>query len=454
MTAVDGTARAHAARAVGASLVLASLVWALVIHHGVGPVPQGGAQQWWEPRGFLLDLLSATSLGELLDGPARSFGAGIAPAIALVVAVFASTRSAVGRTLSVAAMLACALFLFYGLGERARIWEFFRWRGSAVMTALALVIAAALCAPLLAASWLRLGRAARAAGYVPVVGLVIVALRDVTGTDPSLPFAISPWPVVTVFGMELAGSVIAAVLALLALALALAARFATRPLLGAALVALLLFGVGVAVRGGARPQPGAEILIVALALGAIALAVTGLAERTAASERPRPLLRGARASAVGTLLVALPLFLGVRVVERDYVQTRDRAAQKVIDALAHWLEREGTYPDSLEELVQAKDLDAVPVPSIGFGVAESQTFTYQSFGTSYILEFSAPRWVQCAYNPPYEDADAEEASAAEGGPSPDEAPDGAADPRADDAGEQEALASGAWSCPSKPPELW
>lgn len=451
MTSPASPTRAPASRSVGALLVVASLAWAFTIHHGVGPVPRGGPQHWWEPRGFILDLLTATSLGALLDGFTRSFAAGIAPAIALCLAVFAASRSAIGRTLAVASLLACALFLFYGLGERVRVWEFFRWRGSAVIVSIALVTAAALCAPLLAASWLRLHSLARSALYVPIVAVVLVALRDVTGTDTSLPFAISPWPVVTMFGLELAGSVIAGLLALVALALALGARLASRPALGGGAVLVLSFGVGAAIRGGARPQPGAEILLLALLAGSIAFWLVRSPASPLPGTSPRPLSRSARASSVGALLVALPLFLGVRAIERDYTQTRDHAAQKVIDALAHWMEREGTYPDALDELVKANDLDAVPDPSIGFGISEHQVFVYQSFGTSYILEFSAPRWVQCAYNPPYDDEGdgSQETGAAPAAASADEPAETEAD-----AAEREALASGAWSCPSKPPELW
>ena len=56
---------------------------------------------------------------------------------------------------------------------------------------------------------------------------------------------------------------------------------------------------------------------------------------------------------------------------------------------------------------------------------------YQNFGDSYLLEFSAPRWIQCAYNPPWRLEPGEEI----------------------EPGDEDAL-SGSWSCPQKPPELW
>jgi hypothetical protein len=64
-----------------------------------------------------------------------------------------------------------------------------------------------------------------------------------------------------------------------------------------------------------------------------------------------------------------------------------------------------------------------------------------------LLEFSAPRWVQCAYNPPYLDEDVEEGD----GAAPDVAQGGSASAAA---GDEDELGGGAWSCPSKPPELW
>jgi hypothetical protein len=65
---------------------------------------------------------------------------------------------------------------------------------------------------------------------------------------------------------------------------------------------------------------------------------------------------------------------------------------------------------------------------------------YQNFGINYLLEFSAPRWVQCAYNPPYLDEEDGEEEEFEDEEIPSE--------------EDEDGLPGSWSCPSKPPELW
>jgi hypothetical protein len=154
--------------------------------------------------------------------------------------------------------------------------------------------------------------------------------------------------------------------------------------------------------------------------------------------------------AVAALLVGLPLFVGTAWARWDYSRTRDVNAQRIIDALAKYYERESVYPDDLAELVKTGLLEEVPDVEIGFRApSEAPTpFIYQAFGTSYLLEFSAPRWVQCAYNPPYDDeesaGDEDVAPVAAGG---EDGAEAAADEDAD-------LAGGSWSCPSKPPELW
>ena len=162
---------------------------------------------------------------------------------------------------------------------------------------------------------------------------------------------------------------------------------------------------------------------------------------------------------MGALLVAVPVLAGFLLTARDYEKTRHEAAGRVIEALQRYYEREQVYPETLDELVDAKDIETLPSPSIGFGwLGESPGFTYQSFGTSFLLEFSAPRWVQCAYNPPYPDDEEDGAAAGESNGDHDGAdPAGVSDAAAEGeeaSGGEYALARGAWSCPSKPPELW
>ena len=124
-----------------------------------------------------------------------------------------------------------------------------------------------------------------------------------------------------------------------------------------------------------------------------------------------------------------PLVIGQTLTRLDYAETREHRAQLLIDSLKTYEERNAEYPDELTALVEAGLLDEVPKPRIG--LFSGQEFTYQNFGDSYLLEFSAPRWIQCAYNPPWLLEPGEEVD-------PDDA---------------DAL-SGSWSCPQKPPEIW
>ncbi len=114
--------------------------------------------------------------------------------------------------------------------------------------------------------------------------------------------------------------------------------------------------------------------------------------------------------------------------------------------------RTQTYPDRLDNSSKAGLLPAIPTPQIGFPFpgSDDNVFTYQGFGTSYLLEFSAPRWVQCAYNPPYLDEEGEDGD----GDAPDVAQGGDAWTAARSGDDDDGIGGGAWSCPSKPPELW
>jgi hypothetical protein len=284
------------------------------------------------------------------------------------------------------------------------------------------------------------------------VALVLVVERNVTGTNPYLPFAISPWPAVQVFGLEAIGTTIAALLAGTALALAGLRAWRKSKRVAAGAFALL---AGLALPALAwRAFAELELLPFRVtqqrAVG-IAITCAILVAVAAAGVRfdPRRLRARALHMAVAAALVGIPLLVGTGWARWDYARTRDREARKVIEALAAFYQRDSVYPDALDQLVEAGLLDSIPKPRIGFGFgneAES-AFVYQAFGTSYLLEFSAPRWVQCAYNPPYfdEEADLEtsEVDVAEGDAEDDLAPD----EERDDLG-------GSWSCPSKPPELW
>ena len=423
------------------ALLAALFAWAALLHHGLGPRPDLGLE-WHSPRGFLTRALLASSWESLVATRWKGFLALWTPALLLAIACWMTTRSAGVRTLAVGAAIAAAIFVFYALGGGASrvAWTFFGWRASGTMLALAIVVAGVLLSPWLAASWLRLGRPLRVLTFVPVAFGVIAIERGVTGTDPGLPFAISPWPVVPVFGLEVVGTIFASLLAGAALGLAgLSLRAQGRTRIGVLLVvAGLALPAGWLALGSQGFLPfhvAARGFTIATLACALVLALAALPARDGIRLRRR-----ARVVGTAALLLGLPLFLGQAWARFDYSRNRDVYAQRIIDALAGYYEREQVYPDTLTELVDSGELEAIPAPQVGFAWLDDGTrFTYQAFGTSYLLEFPAPRWVQCTYNPPYDDYEDDESDDEEGA--------------YDGADEDEDL-GGAWSCPTKPPELW
>jgi hypothetical protein len=330
-------------------------------------------------------------------------------------------------------LIAVALFSFYGM-QADFVWRFFHWLGSAVFVTTALWVGFAIAAPLLAGSWLRLAWPWRIAVYLPFFFAALAFLCNATGTDPTLRFAISPWPAVPLFGLDV-GAAFAAI-AFAGAALGIGALALARARSGVAAVALGAAGVGlglglsallvqVASEAGVFPFRSGDRTLAGIGLG------TGLLLAAVAGARwsggLAALTRSARGLAIGALLVAIPLLTGHVRARADYRISRDQRAGAIIDALQVYYEREQLYPESLQELVDSSDLESIPEPRIGFGFLYDTGFQYQNFGISYLLDFPAPGWVQCAYNPPWVDDEAED----------DEGPLG-----------------GAWSCPSGPPELW
>ena len=410
----------------GWGLCLASLGWAYTVHQGLGPAPYALAPSWYEPRGFMHGW---GFLAWAFEHTLRLLVVLALPSSLLAIGVFLASRSALARALALAAVAAVLLFGFYGT-RAARVWELFFWRGSAVLTLTALAVGFALAAPLLARSWLRLGWPLRLACYLPLAFVVVAFVRNATGTNPELRYAISPWPAVSFYGIELAG-----LFATLAFAGAGSALLAITRWVG---VRRILSGV----TGGLLAPAAVLWLLGALAalpfrvdaraLGAtLALTVLTLAAALLLPRGSEGLTGRATALAVGAALLAAPI-LGAQLWARfDYYRTREHHARQIIDALERYLAREELYPDELAQLVEAGDLAAIPRPAIGFAILRDEEFGFSNFGTSYLLDFSAPRWVQCAYAPPYEDDEGE------------------AQPSASDDGLAEA-----WSCPKRPPELW
>lgn len=434
------------------AFALLAVAYAFFVYQGMGPMPSVLSPRWYQPRGFLRlwDWLAFA-----FEPPRRVIPVFAFPAAALAAAVFLSGRSALARALALSSLVATVLFCFYGQFA-VRVWEFFHWRGSVVLALTAVCVGFALAAPFLAASWLRLSWTWRLVTYLPVVFAVIALIRNATGTDPHLRFAISPWPAIPVFGIEVGALFVMVWLLGATLGVTgLARARAGAPRLvsiggGIALgigVPCALLALGSALSMLPFRAGGGTLVAVAAACG-LAILLTGtLAARGGADV----LRRRALHLAVGTALIAVPLLTGEAWARWDYYWTREHRAGELIDALQRYYNKEQVYPDELDELVTGHYLDALPQPDIGFGFLYDGKFRYRSFGTSYILEFPAPRWVECAYSPPYEDEDDDEDAAANEKKDEDLEAWESADYAAP--GGDESL-GGSWSCPSKPPELW
>ena len=120
----------------GWAAVATALAYAVLIHYGVGPSNKGIAWHWYTPRTFLLDV---ELLYPVFETTGRALLGTALPALALVALAFATCRSAVGRALALASLVAVLLYTYYGV-QAPRIWEFFHWRASAVLALTALVV--------------------------------------------------------------------------------------------------------------------------------------------------------------------------------------------------------------------------------------------------------------------------------------------------------------------------
>ena len=419
----------------GWALVLAAVAWAYTVHQGMGPSPHGLELRWFEPRRFMLGW---SPLAWAFESLPRLLMVLALPSAALTAGVFIASGSSLARGLSLAAGVAVLLFGFYGAAAM-RIWQLFFWRGSAVLVVTALALGFALAAPLLARSWLRQGWPLRAVAYLPVAFVVVAFVRNATGTDPSLRYSLSPWPAASLYGIEVGALFVMLVYASAGIACQVIVRAGERrrkmiPLavgLGLAAPQALLWLCDALGTLPFRVDLGSSIAL--LVASTVAIAATLLP----AVRRPEKLPGRAKGLAVGAALLALPILGGQLWARSDYYWTREHRAREIIDAMERYLDREKIYPDELIQLVEAGDLEELPRPAIGFGFLYDGEFGYRDFGTSYLLEFPAPRWVECAYTPPYEDDEDERH------------PDPASIPEGGEAGLDEA-----WSCPDRPPELW
>lgn len=424
------------ARAGGRALyVLCFLALALAYYEFLGagatPSERAGHIPWWKPAGW------ARSLEWDALGPLQQIGADTvqarhegrfelrsliplglfaAPVVALVAIGFALFRAALARAALVALGLTLCAFSYYGWLD-LETWQDYSWRWPAVLLSTSCYVALFALAPAITAAVrarpLAVQLAALVAFVAPIYGLSI----EVTGTNPSLQWNLSPWPAVTLYGFLLFGLLFGVIH--LATGLGLLVRGRVAKARGTALAAAVAASVAVALRW--IPFEAASALrLLALAVPAALLAA--LAGRGAE----------ARISAASFLVAGVLLIGSVKVgqwhAEWFLARGRDGIAPEVIGALERYRAEHEVYPPTLGDLVPAQ-LPEIQQPHIGWLDRDEEIFTYTELGDSFLLEFSGPLWVQCAYSPPYEE---ERAEAAVGG---------------------EKLEA-AWSCERKPPRLW
>jgi hypothetical protein len=402
---------------------------------GAGATPSERSHQaaWWRPAGW------ARSLDWEVLAPLQEIGADTVQArhegrfeprslIPLVLfALPAATATAVGfvlfrQALVRAALLALGLalcaFSYYGWLD-LETWQDYGWRWPAVLLATAAYLAVFALAPAIVATMRRRTPAVRIAALLAFVVPIYVLSIEVTGTNPTLQWNLSPWPTVTLYGFLLFGLSIGVIH------------------LGA--------GIGLLVRTRWDGAPG-------LALGALAAAAVALALRAIPFERTSPIrlavlalpsalvvaLVGRRREALGPAAVAF-LAAGLLLLgsikagqwhaERFLARARDEIAPELIAAIDRHHGKHDAFPSELAALVP-DEMPAIPQPHIGWLDWDEEVFTYTDLGDSFLLEFSGPLWVQCAYSPPYEEE------------------------LEDEEGESSERLAAAWSCERKPPRLW
>lgn len=401
-------------RAVAWAGALASLGWAAFVYRGLGPVGSGA---WWSATGALQGASWIGSIARATPPGGEILALAIVPAIAFAATVW-GTRSPVARSLAFAGVTCTALFAFYGIHARFP-WKFFGDQGTLVLAATGGATALAATLPFHADTILqtrsprwRALQLALAAGF----GIVaVVVMRHATGFDEGARFNLSAWPALAIFALDVGGFVLAGVH--LALGLALSERVVDARV--SALAGLLLMAAWlVRSLGIASPWPWLLVVLYAAPLAAMRLSL--------APERRRQLAAGMGLAGLG---LAVTVTTGTALATGDHAHSRHVVAQRVIDALERYFEREEVYPEALDELVDAGLLPSVPRPRIGFGAVylaswlEPPDFDYRGLGSSYVLEFASTEWVQCVYSPPWVDEDDPESVEAEPWACPDTWPD-------------------------------
>lgn len=398
---------------------------------GATPSERAGQVPWWKPAGWArtLDWPALASLQQIGADTVQArhegrfeprslipLGLFAAPVVALAALGFVLFRAAIARAALLALALTLIGFSYYGWLD-VETWQDYGWRWPAVLLTTSAYVALFALLPAVVGAFrtrsLAVCIAAVLLFWLPIHLLSI----EVTGTNPNLQWNLSPWPTLTLYGFLLCGLLLGVIHLAAAVGLAVRSRVAGAG--GVALAALAAGAAAIALRWIPFEATSA-LRLVALALPAALLA--------AFAGRPA----GARTAAVsfgvaGVLLIA-SIKAGQVHAEWFLARGRDQIAPEVIAALDRYHARHDAYPATLDELVP-EELPRVRQPHIGWLDWDEEVFTYTELGDSFLLEFSGPLWVQCAYSPPYQEERAE----------------------AEAAGER---LEAAWTCERKPPRLW
>lgn len=453
-----------------------------ILGPGPGPSEFIDDLEWWRPAGYAHAWPVFAPLERLAQGGGTGalvpLGLFWAPAIAMLVWGFRLSGSALLRVAVSASFVVLLVLPYYGY-MAPRVWRFFEWRSVAVAGVFALVVAAVIFAPSLLRSALARSRVLVAIALTAVFAGVFLLSTEITGTDSSMRLNISPWPVVTLFGLLLVGSVLAGLHVAAGAGTWLGARVGGPGGLGAA--AAVGGVVGAAISWWTLGAPGGAALTATAAIGAAYALVRSWQTR---SDPANGMRLGAITVAAGVFALAA-IQISNRAAIAFQTRARNETATRVLVALEAYRETEGAYPRKLEVLVP-EPFSQVPRPRIGLIEHEDDEFTYTNLGDSYVLEFSSVQWVQCGYSPPYDvarysdedvdvydedlendafhnpfdddfddEGDSEDGS---GGDFDDESTAGVSGGTGGDPQLQALLADfgleGAWNCQDAPPKLW
>ncbi len=430
-------------------LVLAGML--VGYYHLLGPGPSPSELiadlEWWRAKGFVHSWEAFGGLQRLAEGGFPDAGVPLGlfclPPLALLVWGLRLFRSAILRTLCMTCFLVLVSFAYYGY-LASRVWRFFEWRSAAVAATVAGIAAAALFAPSLLRAALERSRVWTAFALCAVFATVFLLSTEITGTNSSMRFNISPWPVVTLFGLLLIGSSLAAFHCAAGLGSWVAAQLEGAR--GLAIGTLTAGALMLAMTLIMFRTPSAGALMTLTSIGAVYALVR-------ARVGPQSRDQAARAS-LGVLAAGLFVFLTINLSNQAanayQKRARNETAMQVLVTLERFREERGSYPERLRHLVP-DFFEEVPRPRMGLILDDDDEFTYTNLGDSYLLEFSSVTWVQCGYSPPYdvakyteEDFEDEDEEDLEQRPQDPELTALLADHGLE----------GAWNCEDAPPKLW